>query len=100
MLLKKLKSKITTRKDEADIIFTTTHKSKGLEYDQVLMANDFVSKKEITNQKNKMSLTQEVEELNIYYVISSLKVPINHHQQKKYAHQLRYEYQKRGCQEH
>ena len=68
---KKIKEKLTTKKEEADIIFTTTHKSKGLEYDQVLMTNDFISKKEITNQKNKMSLTQELEELNIYYVAAT-----------------------------
>ncbi len=42
---KKIKEKLTTNKNEADIIFTTTHKSKGLEYDQVIMANDFISKK-------------------------------------------------------
>merc|ERR1711879_502444 len=68
---KKIKEKLTTKKEEADIIFTTTHKSKGLEYDQVLMADDFVTKKEITNQKNKMSFTQELEELNIYYVAAT-----------------------------
>ncbi|WP_072680320.1 UvrD-helicase domain-containing protein [Arcobacter sp. LA11] len=68
---KKIKEKLTTKKDEADIIFTTTHKSKGLEYDQVIMANDFISKKEITNKKNKMSFTQIIEELNIYYVAAT-----------------------------
>lgn len=68
---KKIKEKLTTIKEEADIIFTTTHKSKGLEYDQVIMANDFITKKEITNQKNKMSFTQTIEELNIYYVAAT-----------------------------
>ena len=38
---------MVTDKKDADIIFTTTHKSKGLEYDQVIMADDFISKKEI-----------------------------------------------------
>ncbi len=65
---KKIKEKLTTKKEDADIIFTTTHKSKGLEYEQVLMANDFVTKKEISNQKNKMSLIQELEEL-IYIML-------------------------------
>ncbi len=68
---KKIKEKLTTKKDEADIIFTTTHKSKGLEYEQVIMANDFISKKELTNQKSKMSFTQATEELNIYYVAAT-----------------------------
>ena len=68
---KKIKEKLTTIKEEADIIFTTAHKSKGLEYDQVIMANDFITKKEITNQKNKISFTQTIEELNIYYVAAT-----------------------------
>lgn len=68
---KKIKEKLTTNKNEADIIFTTTHKSKGLEYDQVIMANDFITKKEITNQKNKISFGQIIEELNIYYVAAT-----------------------------
>ncbi|MCP4971849.1 MAG: AAA family ATPase [Arcobacter sp.] len=68
---KKIKEKITTNKEDADIIFTTTHKSKGLEYTQVIMANDFISKKEIINPKNKMSYTQIIEELNIYYVAAT-----------------------------
>lgn len=68
---KAIKEKITTKKEEADIIFTTTHKSKGLEYNQVVMANDFITKKEMTNPKNKMSYTQVLEELNIYYVAAT-----------------------------
>lgn len=68
---KKIKQRLTTKKDEADIIFTTTHKSKGLEYEQVIMSNDFISKKEITNPKNKISVLQILEELNIYYVAAT-----------------------------
>jgi superfamily I DNA/RNA helicase len=68
---KAIKEKITTKKENADIIFTTTHKAKGLEYDQVIMANDFITKKEMTNPKNKMSYTQVLEELNIYYVAAT-----------------------------
>ncbi len=68
---KKIKEKLTNKKEDADIIFTTTHKSKGQEYDQVIMANDFISKKDITNPKNKMSYTQVIEELNIYYVAAT-----------------------------
>lgn len=68
---KKIKEKLTTKKSEADIIFTTTHKSKGLEYEQVIMADDFITKKEITNPKNKISFLRIIEELNIYYVAAS-----------------------------
>ena len=68
---KKIKDRLTTNKEEADIIFTTTHKSKGLEYDQVLMTNDFITKKEISNPKSKLSHLRINEELNIYYVAAT-----------------------------
>lgn len=38
------------RKKEADMIFTTVHKSKGLEYDEVFLCNDFVNEQQILNQ--------------------------------------------------
>lgn len=68
---KKIKEKLVSKKEEADIIFTTTHKSKGLEYDQVVMTSDFISKKEISNPKNKLSHLRINEELNIYYVAAT-----------------------------
>ena len=68
---KKIKDRLTTNKEEADIIFTTTHKSKGLEYEQVLMTNDFITKKEISNPKSKLSHLRINEELNIYYVAAT-----------------------------
>jgi superfamily I DNA/RNA helicase len=68
---KKIKEHLVSDKNQADIIFTTTHKSKGLEYDQVIMADDFISKKEIANTKNKMSYQRVNEELNIYYVAAT-----------------------------
>ncbi|MDY3205951.1 MAG: AAA family ATPase [Arcobacter sp.] len=68
---KKIKEHLVSDKKDADIIFTTTHKSKGLEYEQVLMADDFISKKEITNTKNKLSYQRINEELNIYYVAAT-----------------------------
>lgn len=68
---KKIKEKLTTKKENADIIFTTTHKSKGLEYEQVVMTNDFITKKEISNPKNNLSHLRINEELNIYYVAAT-----------------------------
>jgi len=68
---KKIKEKLTTIKKNADIIFTTTHKSKGLEYDQVIMADDYITKKDIDNPKNKISFLRTIEELNIYYVAAT-----------------------------
>ena len=68
---KKIKEKLTPKKELADIVFTTTHKSKGLEYEQVIMADDFITKKEIDNPKNKTSYLRIIEELNIYYVAAT-----------------------------
>jgi superfamily I DNA/RNA helicase len=68
---KKIKEHLVSDKKDADIIFTTTHKSKGLEYEQVIMADDFISKKEIVNTKNKISYQRINEELNIYYVAAT-----------------------------
>ncbi|MCG3683297.1 UvrD-helicase domain-containing protein [Aliarcobacter butzleri] len=68
---KKIKEHLVNDKKDADIIFTTAHKSKGLEYEQVLMADDFISKKDILNTKNKLSFQRINEELNIYYVAST-----------------------------
>ena len=59
------------KKELADIIFTTTHKAKGLEYEQVIMADDFITKKELINPKNKISYLKAIEELNIYYVAAT-----------------------------
>lgn len=68
---KKIKKHLVNDKNEADIIFTTTHKSKGLEYEQVLMAEDFITKKDILNTKNNLSYQRIIEELNIYYVAAT-----------------------------
>ncbi len=68
---KKIKAKLTEKKELANIIFTTTHKAKGLEYEQVIMADDFITKKELLNPKNKISYLKAIEELNIYYVAAT-----------------------------
>ncbi|WP_198304826.1 UvrD-helicase domain-containing protein [Arcobacter vandammei] len=68
---KKIKTLVTTIKEEANIIFTTTHKAKGMEYEQVIMTDDFITKKDILNTKKSLSFNQINEELNIYYVAST-----------------------------
>lgn len=68
---KKIKTKLVNDKSQADIIFTTTHKAKGLEYDQVIMADDFITKKDLFNTKNPLTYTRAIEELNIYYVAAT-----------------------------
>lgn len=69
---KQIKEYLTQDKNEADIIFTTTHKSKGMEYDQVIMCeDDFISNKDISNPKNRLNNIRINEELNIYYVAAT-----------------------------
>ncbi|RXI36597.1 DNA helicase [Malaciobacter mytili] len=69
---KQIKENLTLNKQEAQIIFTTTHKAKGMEYSQVIMCeNDFISNKDIINPKNNLSNVKINEELNIYYVAAT-----------------------------
>ena len=47
-----------------DIVFSTTHKSKGLEFDTVILANDFITEedREMKNFKIMLSFDEESEE--------------------------------------
>ncbi len=62
--LKRLKNKIINPK-YADIIVSTTHKAKGLEFEQVRLADDFVS---LRNKNGKFKKNIDNEEFNILYV--------------------------------
>lgn len=73
-----IKGKCVERKKDADIVFSTVHKAKGLEYDIVsLAAGDFIGEEEIRNLLIDYGGTQEVdhdfinEEVNILYVAAS-----------------------------
>jgi len=55
-----IKSRVVKEKYEADIIFTTVHKSKGVEYDTVMIVDDF--KIEPFRSSN------DYEEVNLFYV--------------------------------
>ena len=87
-LINELKTNHTTVKEEADMIFSTVHRCKGMEYDEVTLLNDFISleklKKYISQyggenitaiDKNRLA-----EEINILYVAitrakNKLKIP-------------------------
>ena len=87
-LINELKTNHTTSKEEADMIFSTVHRCKGMEYDEVILLNDFINEEKLKKQlaqlggdkitdqdKNRMG-----EEINILYVAvtrakSKLKVP-------------------------
>ncbi len=70
----KIKTLLTEDREKADIIYTTAHKAKGEEYNQVIMSqNDFATLEQI----EKMITDAEIsplkikEELNIYYVAAT-----------------------------
>lgn len=74
------------KRDQADMIFSTVHKSKGLEYDEVFLQDDFVSEQNLMDMQGAIK-AKEVdpktleEEINLLYVAvtrtkSLLHIPI------------------------
>ncbi len=59
-------------KHKADMIFSTVHKSKGMEYDEVYLQNDFMSEEKldemIHDPKTKFDSNAMSEEINMLYV--------------------------------
>ncbi|MBI3518075.1 MAG: ATP-dependent helicase [Bacteroidetes bacterium] len=60
-------------KEKADMVFSTVHKSKGMEYDSVQLANDFLSEKQIKKlltetKKEELNFNKVNEEINLLYV--------------------------------
>lgn len=57
-------------KYKADVIFSTIHKSKGLEYDKVELCSDFITKGDIMKMKLEGKLKEDKvnENINILYV--------------------------------
>lgn len=56
-----------TNKKDANVIITNAHRAKGLEFNQVVLANDFF-KIDIDNKTKSYDTIKEEEELNIIYV--------------------------------
>jgi superfamily I DNA/RNA helicase/predicted RNA-binding Zn-ribbon protein involved in translation (DUF1610 family) len=61
------------QRHKADMIFSTVHRAKGMEYDAVQLANDFISEEillESANDKstNELTNTKLNEEINLLYV--------------------------------
>lgn len=69
--IRRLKNSSVNSADEADMVFSTAHKSKGLEFENVILADDFymtpTARAEITSMVKK----EEVEEVNILYVAAT-----------------------------
>lgn len=60
-------------KDKADIIFSTVHRSKGMEYDSIQIVEDFITEEKLINFKNEKNKSDYVihklnEEINLLYV--------------------------------
>lgn len=68
-LFERIKSNIVDDMRMADIILTTAHKSKGLEFDNVFLCNDFAI---FINDKGEINLRSwKEEEINILYVAAT-----------------------------
>jgi len=78
-LINELKQNHSATKEEADMIFSTVHRCKGMEYDQVSLLHDFTNEEKIKRnlkEENGANLTEAeinrlAEELNILYVATT-----------------------------
>lgn len=70
-LIKELKDRQVERA-QAEIIFSTVHRSKGMEYDEVQLVNDFLTEKKLMEQleddEKQADRDKLVEEINLLYV--------------------------------
>ncbi len=70
------------QKNEADMIYSTVHKCKGMEYDEVTLANDFYTESNLVEKYSELPTQHNVnklnEEINLLYVaITRAKSKIN-----------------------
>lgn len=75
LILKKLKEKHVDNeeKEKAEMIFSTVHRSKGMEYDSIQIVNDFINEDKLDKIKNEgkkeeINLAKLNEEINLLYV--------------------------------
>ncbi|HTM64915.1 MAG TPA: UvrD-helicase domain-containing protein [Flavipsychrobacter sp.] len=72
-IIKKIKEKHIgdNDKDKAEIIFSTVHRCKGMEYDTVQLVNDFITEEkleELKKEKKEIQADKLNEEINLLYV--------------------------------
>ncbi|RZJ70802.1 MAG: ATP-dependent helicase [Flavobacterium sp.] len=74
-MIKAIKAKHVENKDKskAEIVFSTVHRCKGMEYDAVLLADDFVTEEKVRRlREDKNALPEDFdrmnEEINLLYV--------------------------------
>ena len=71
-IIKAIKAKLVENdeKEKAEIIFSTVHRSKGMEYDTVQLVNDFITEDKLAKNEIKEEgvLSKLNEEINLLYV--------------------------------
>lgn len=70
-IMKDIKDSLVEDKNATRNYFSTMHKAKGMEYDSVFLASDFLSREKFTrfiNDELEMTLAQMIEEINLLYV--------------------------------
>lgn len=72
-LIQALKEKHTEEKEKADLVFSTVHRCKGMEYDIVHLVDDFINEKKLHNlkeeiRKDEVNTATLNEEINLLYV--------------------------------
>ena len=78
-LISELKQHHTTTKEEAEMIFSTVHRCKGMEYDEVTLLNDFINEEKLGkyiaqyggDKMNEADKNRLAEEVNILYVAAT-----------------------------
>lgn len=69
--IKQIKNRIVETKEEAEVIFTTAARSKGIEYDTVEIVSDYISENSIDKMfenEEKYNPSAVCEEINMLYV--------------------------------
>lgn len=72
-IIRAIKEKHIDNKEDAEMIFTTVHRCKGMEYDAIQLANDFVIKAKLEKEgtdlkKDNFNFAKLNEEINLLYV--------------------------------
>ncbi len=74
-IVKKIKDKHIDNddKEKAEIIFSTVHRCKGMEYDVVTLVNDFISQEKVEkdSEKDEINKSKLNEEINLLYVAAT-----------------------------
>lgn len=56
-------------RDKAEIVFSTVHRCKGMEYDEIQIVSDFLTEEKLQKQKDEKNIKHKLyEEINLLYV--------------------------------